>query len=273
MIKIKLAGSVIEIDHRFEYTADKCAGYRTEEPAGISVSLSPQQITEECASTPHLDLGYCEHLAVYREICRQLASHGTFLFHGALFECEGEGVLLAAPSGTGKTTHMNLWMEHAPAPVTVINGDKPLIKRDPKIGWVGYGTPWAGKEELESNSSVPLSAILVLEQALDDELTELPSPHAFAPLMNQMFFPNSGNANTLVLKALGSLLKEVPVYRLRCTPTEASVEAALGIFHPDQPKLAGRTAPPRPSDRPLPRQEPASLPTKLEHTHEEMEKT
>lgn len=273
MIKIELAGSVIEIDNRFRYTADKCAGYETKAPADISVSLSPQQIIEECTSNPQLDLGYCEHLAVYRKICRQLASHGTFLFHGALFEYEGEGVLLAAPSGTGKTTHMNLWMEHAPAPVTVINGDKPLIKREPKIGWVGYGTPWAGKEELETNASVPLSAILVLEQGTTDEMSELPGPDAFAPLMNQLFFPNSGDTNALVLEALASLLKEVPVHRLRCTPTKASVDVALGIFHPDQPRLERRATPAHPSSRPRPHQEPSSPPTTRERVHTETEKT
>ena len=43
-----------------------------------------------------------------------------------LISFDGQGIAFAAPSGTGKTTHIKLWQRLYGDRVEIINGDKPL---------------------------------------------------------------------------------------------------------------------------------------------------
>ena len=106
--------------------------------------------------------GY-EVLALNRIIADKMLGYNTFLMHGAVVAYRGEAYMFAAPSGTGKTTRIRLWLDEYPDSF-VVNGDKPLIKIDNEKAYA-CGTPWCGKEGWNRNTIVPLRAIYLLERS------------------------------------------------------------------------------------------------------------
>ena len=57
-----------------------------------------------------------------------MLGYDAFLFHAAVVSYAGCGYAFAAKSGTGKSTHVAQWMHALGDRVTVVNGDKPLLR-------------------------------------------------------------------------------------------------------------------------------------------------
>ena len=174
-----------------------------------------------------------EELNVYRKICEQMPLFNAFLLHGSAIGSEGNGYILTAPSGTGKTTRTMRWLEEIPRSV-VINGDKPLIKLSNGTFFV-YGTPWSGKEHLNTNTRTPLRAILLIERADADgevQMTRLASSEAYLELLSMIYRPEDEHALSATLFLLKMLVEQVTVFRFHGTPTRESVRKAWETVKP-----------------------------------------
>ena len=66
--------------------------------------------------------------AAYTDIAEKIPLSNAFVLHSATIDVEGVGVAFSAHSGTGKTTHMNLWQELLGDKMVVVNGDKPIVR-------------------------------------------------------------------------------------------------------------------------------------------------
>lgn len=171
-------------------------------------------------------------LAVYRRIADEGPRLGRFLMHAAVIEYDGKAYAFAAPSGTGKTTHLRLWKATFGDDATVLNGDKPLIRMLPAqngghVEFAAYGTPWCGKEGWNANSSAPLGGICLLERGDADECRKIKGAEALEQVMKQTHMPKDPSAAVATLSFLDALLREVPMYRLKCTMEKAAVRASF----------------------------------------------
>ncbi len=128
MITIQLAGIPITIDNHFDFIADQCRDYYSRSSGLVHIQASLEEIQAEQAGES-FDLGYCESICVYRKIALALIEYDVFLFHGAALKYHDQVLLFTGVSGSGKSTHIRLWQELFPHEVTIINGDKPLIKK------------------------------------------------------------------------------------------------------------------------------------------------
>ena len=89
-----------------------------------------------------------------------LARRGYVSLHAAAVEVQGIAYAFTGPSGMGKSTRANAWIEALDA--ALINGDRPLIDtRNPKL----YGVPWDGKESCFRNVHYPLRAICEIRRS------------------------------------------------------------------------------------------------------------
>lgn len=144
-------------------------------------------------------------------------------FHGVLLEHQGRGIILSAPSGTGKTTHARMWRDDRNA--LIINGDRAACAKTEGV-WTGYGLPWSGTSGEQVNRSVPVFALVVLERGDRNEAVRVTDPlEAFFAVLPQVQYPSwdidlSGKAMDL----LEDFLRSVPVIRLRCLPEPAAVD-------------------------------------------------
>ena len=168
---------------------------------------------------------YLETIGAYRKIAEVMTAYDTFVMHGSVVATAEQGYLFTAPSGTGKTTRTKLWLDNIPDSM-VINGDKPLIKVADDAVYV-YGTPWCGKEGWNTNTSVPLQAIFLLERSDNgNTLEEVSFAEAFPFLLRQTYRPDDPEAKRKTLQLLQKMAGKVRIYRFRSEPTAEAVRMA-----------------------------------------------
>ena len=217
----RIADFVFDIEPLYDYTLSLCKDYEvTGEAADFSVRATLAECEAEAARalTP-ATLAYSEALIVYRKICDLLAPRGVILLHGATVKTGGRAYAFCAPSGTGKTTHIRLWLSLFPDRVTVLNGDKPLLRREGESFTV-YGTPWCGKEGWNKNDKAPLSAICFLERGEKNAIRRLSKEEALGRIFEQLLKPSGALGIDGLLSTVDGLLSAVPMFLLSCNISE-----------------------------------------------------
>ena len=223
--KICLAGVTIGVRSIYDEVYRLCADYLTDGEAAFTVAVTPADVDFEREKSfreavyenrqPELfSDSYLETLAVYRAIVENMLDYDVLLVHGSAVAVDGQGYLFTAPSGVGKTTHTRLWLENIPG-AFVVNGDTPLLRfRDGAIDLCG--TPWSGKEGLNTNTVVPLRAICVLERGTTNQIEPLPFLDAYPMLLQQCYRPTNAAAIQKTMALVRWLGERVKLYRLRC---------------------------------------------------------
>ena len=150
------------------------------------------------------------------------AYHRTLLMHASVTMADGKGYLFLGKSGTGKSTHSGLWLRHIPN-TELLNDDNPAVRIDDEGRAMVYGTPWSGKTPCYKNKSLPIGAIVRLEQAPRNEINRLSPLHAFSSVLSScssmIWDKPSFDAITRTSEAV---VKRVSVFFLRCLPDEAA---------------------------------------------------
>lgn len=226
-LDIILSDLKVNIEHKYDYMQDFCRDYTAQfDAADIVAKTDDNAIAKEKSMVPLAPVESCESLCIYRAIAEQLPHFDRFVFHGAAIEYMGSAYLFTAPSGTGKTTHINLWHKYLGDEVKIINGDKPIIKIDDTI--TVYGTPWAGKEGYQRNTKAPIRAICILKQSKTNSIKKLGPGDAINHLMRQVYMPQNPVSLSKTLGLLGVMIEKLPVYELDC---DISKEAFLTSFN------------------------------------------
>ncbi len=226
-INIKLADKNISITCKYDFTAKACKNYIVNSTdIDFSVEVNENDIAnEKIGSTFCGNDGYIEFISVYRKIAEQLPKHNRFVMHGAAITYNDIGMLFVAPSGTGKSTHINLWKEVFKDKVDIVNGDKPIVSvQNEKI--CVYGTPWAGKENWNKNCKANLNAICIIKQSKVNSIKRVNPGDCLPLLLNQVYLPKDSNSLELTLSLYNELLKQVPIYILECNISSDAVMTA-----------------------------------------------
>lgn len=231
MFQIELAGHSFAVENAYSYVEKLCQDYRTTKQPEAVIRVSAAEIARENEDGGNWSPAYLESLAVYRKICERLLEDNIVLFHCSAIEVDGKAYLFTAPSGTGKSTHTRLWREVLKDRVKVINDDKPLLSipigdgaEMPEEIRV-YGTPYGGKDGLQSNISAPVAAIVILHQAKENTIKRMDAASAYPMLLNQTYRRKDAQGMLRTLD-LVERLAGLPVYSLGCTISEEAVKLA-----------------------------------------------
>lgn len=165
----------------------------------------------------------CEYMATGWAFYRALVHYHGMLLHASAVCVDGKAYLFTAPSGTGKSTHTALWRKLLGERAVMLNDDKPAIRILNGTTYA-YGTPWSGKSNLNRNLRAELAGICVLEQAKQNEITQLSVGEALPLLLTQTVYSKEKAVTELFLRNLDILLRNVPVFRLRCLPDLAAAK-------------------------------------------------
>ena len=223
--KIKLAGVTVAIHSLYDEIYTMCRDYLTDGDEAFTVTVRPEDIAFEREKSireaqverrPAMVFPepYLETLAVYRQIAVNILAFDTCLMHGSAVAVGDEAFLFTAPSGVGKTTHTRLWLEHIPG-AFVVNGDKPLIRAE-ESGATVFGTPWAGKEGMQTNASAPLSAICILQRGEQNRIEPLSFLEAYPFVLGQIYKPTDRDDVVKTMTLVKRLSQTVRFYRLFC---------------------------------------------------------
>lgn len=139
-----------------------------------------------------------------------------------LMEYEGNGIIISAASGTGKTTHARLWRDLRRA--LIINGDRAVCAKTAE-GWTGYGLPWSGTSGEQINRSVAIRALVVLHRGETNEAHRISALEAFHQVFAHVLYPSWDKALAeKMMDLLESFLRDVPIFLLSCRPDAESVD-------------------------------------------------
>ena len=217
----RIADFVFDIEPIYDYTRSLCKDYEVKaEKADFSVRATEEECRAELdrALSPTYP-GYAEAIVLYRKICDLLAPRETILLHGATLRVKNKAFAFCAPSGTGKTTHIKLWLSLFKDEVTVLNGDKPLLRKTEE-GFTVYGTPWCGKEGWNENAKATLSAICFLERGETNAIRRLTAEEALSRIFEQLVKPQGALGIDTLLAVVDGLLSTVPMFLLSCNISE-----------------------------------------------------
>lgn len=212
---ISVAGHAIEIDSMYTEVYSLCEKYLCDRIPEIRIRVNEEDLALEREETgrenKHQQNGYLEILAVYRKICEAMLDYDTFLMHGAVIATGNNAFMFTAESGTGKTTHIRKWIQNM-EDAYVVNGDKPLIQITGTQA-IACGTPWCGKEKMNTNIMVPLKAIVLMERGESNEIKEISYSEAFTTLLQQTYRPNDAGKMRKTLFLLSRMKGLIRFYR------------------------------------------------------------
>lgn len=227
MFTIKIANLNVKIINKYSFVKNMCKDYLTnDEHYDFEAFATQEQIDKEMKDSNYIyPEGYCESVCIYRNLCEKMINYNRFLFHAAIVEVDGVSYAFTAQSGTGKSTHTNLWLDYFKDKAKIINGDKPIleIKEDSIIA---YGTPWCGKEGININTSSPLKCICFLERGTTNEITKIDETYLIDKIIHQVIFPKDIEKTNKLFDMLNTLIEKIPCYLLKCNISKEAVQVA-----------------------------------------------
>lgn len=148
--------------------------------------------------------------------------HHMAVLHSASILYRGKAWLFSGPSGTGKSTHTNLW--HDLLQVPLLNGDLNVLALENEQPVI-HGLPWCGTSGICNPDSYPLGGIILLKQAGKDRLEELSADRkrllVLQRLISPTWIPEMLSAN---LDLVDQLADKIYITRLHCTKNFSAVE-------------------------------------------------
>ncbi len=204
----------------------------------IFISINKEDIMFEKSISDYNPSRYtCEWRMLSRKIAESLPLHNAFLLHSALIDVDGVGVAFAAHSGTGKTTHMLLWQKLLGERLTIVNGDKPIIRffdDEPNTPYA-YGNPWNGKENLGCNMRTPLKHICFIERSETNSVEHIEKADAIDRIFNQVYMPKDSMVLMNTISLIDRLLSSCTLWKIKCNMEDDAAKVAFeGIFEQQQ---------------------------------------
>ncbi len=150
------------------------------------------------------------------------ATLGTLEMHASVIANGGRGYLFLGKSGTGKSTHSNLWLKYVEGS-ELLNDDNPIVR----VGQDGitrvYGSPWSGKTPCYRNMTVPAGAFVKLNQAPENRIRQCNILESYAAV-----YPSCSGLRQIrefadgMHQTIEHILLQVPCYELDCLPDEGA---------------------------------------------------
>ncbi|MGN0086158.1 MAG: hypothetical protein ACI353_01410 [Alloprevotella sp.] len=212
------------------------------EEGGYSIHISTPEGQLACILTTNADFSACRTQLYGGKAQQQFglnnalmiafafagSHHGILLMHASVPMLEGRAYLFLGKSGTGKSTHCKLWLQHI-AETDLLNDDNPAVRAE-EDGSIGvYGTPWSGKTPCYRSLRCEAGGFLRLEQYPENVLSRQTGVQAFASVLSScstMLWDKP--SYEAICRTVEAVVRRVPVFYLKNLPNR---EAALMSYH------------------------------------------
>jgi len=208
-LRYKIADYIFDIVTLYPFTREMCGdyAYTGDAPTDCRVVTTQQQID---AMKLDYEDKFNEFMLVHSIVSDYLVQKNCIVFHGSCVEHKGIGYIFTAVSGTGKSTHAELW--HRELQADWINDDKPILHIAEDGVLTAYGSPWNGKHRRGKNASVVVKNMVILERGEKNYIEEISFAEAFPRLFSQTHKPEGERGAIFAL--MGKI--KVRCFRLTC---------------------------------------------------------
>ena len=203
----------VEMKPNYDRLTRQSAAYASSGTPVMRVEAAPGDLARVALDTASVEEQ--EYICCGAAFCRELIGHGRFFLHASAVVYEDAAYLFSAPSGTGKSTHTALWRELFPGSY-ILKDDKPVLQPGPE-GVTVWGTPFAGKTDLQVNRGVPLKGICFLKQDTENHIRPVTDTEALSLLLNNTWRPKNSHDMALLLDMVEQVMMRTNVYELFCT--------------------------------------------------------
>lgn len=173
--------------------------------------------------------------ALWIAYCMMGSSEKRVPIHSSVVVNQGRAVLCLGESGTGKSTHTRLWLNHIPGS-RLLNDDSPILYLHDGVVMVS-GSPWSGKTPCFHKVAVPVAAFVRIKQAPYNKIQRLPVLNAFSALFPS--FPPALAHDEVFTDRFTEILSDiigcVPVFRLECLPDADAARTSFEAIFPVKP--------------------------------------
>ena len=184
------------------------------------ISTTPEEVrARRLVATEEIKAYIYEGKLFYQTL---VDKYNGMMLHSSAIVVDDKAYLFTAPSGTGKSTHANFWLEFFGDRAYILNDDKPAV-RILEDGIYAYGTPWSGKNDISVNKKVKIQGICIIKRAEENKISIVNSKEAVIRLVQSSFFNIDKQLVAKLLKVIEKIVAEVPIWEMGCTP---EIEAA-----------------------------------------------
>lgn len=234
----KIADLNIKINPIYERTKQRLEPYLAKDnDIDFEISVSENEILEKMSqSETKFPKSEHESTLILTKLCHKLLEGcNGFFFHSSSLMLDGEGYVFTAPSGTGKSTHTALWRKHFGEKVTMINDDKPLIRRGSDDFYI-YGTPWMGKSNIGNNIKAKVKAVFILKRSEQNSVKKVSISEVFKEIFEATVIPKEKAMMSNLLSLLSDFFAKVPIYLLHCNISDEAVLTAYNAVNYNEDK-------------------------------------
>lgn len=209
-------------EHRVNIWENQLMGiYHETDETHITVEIPVEPDTAIPVSTTLLELFALE---------KYLLRYQALVLHSSFIEYQGKAILFTAPSGTGKSTQAALWVKYEGT--ETLNGDRSIVQRTAAGTFVAHGLPFCGSSQIHVNKTLPLGAIIFIEQHPTNVVEPMNPAQAYGKLYGEMSI-NSWNriAVEQSLQIIETLVAGIPMVHLKCNMEQDAVNTLKHYLH------------------------------------------
>lgn len=197
----------------------------------IIIDVTEDRIKSAMEEHPELQQDDWEYMLTGSDFYTQLIKFSGILLHSSCVVVDGYAYAFSADSGTGKSTHTQLWLKHFGDRAYILNDDKPAIRIiDNKV--YACGTPWSGKYDYSTPKIVPLAGICFLERSEDNWIKKADTSKAVFNIFSQTVRRLGPNAMEKLFDVLEDIFSKVPIWELGCNISDDAVLTSYNAMKP-----------------------------------------
>ena len=222
----EIAGLKVEMNPKFDRLKRQSEAYKSlGEPV---IRINPDFYGGLYALPDNCTAEDREYIYSSAAFCREIIPYGRFFLHASAVVLDGGAYLFSAPSGMGKSTHTALWLRSFEGSY-ILNDDKPVIFPENERVTV-WGTPFAGKTDLQVNRGVPLRAVCFLKQGNENSITRIDSERAIALTLNNTYRPKNAEEMNLLLDMIEKVVERADIFEMSCRNEFAAAEMSYNAM-------------------------------------------
>ena len=168
---------------------------------------------------------FLERTAIQRKWAEFLFERDVLMTHGSTVAVDGKAYLFTAKCGTGKSTHTRLWRQVFGDRAVMINDDKPFLMLTEE-GVLACGSPWSGKHGLDTNITVPLQGICILDRGQENRIERISPAEALPMLLHQSYCPLEPGKQQAFEILVTRLAENVPLWNMYCNMDPSAAEVS-----------------------------------------------
>lgn len=232
-----IAGLKVNIKNICGRTEKQSVAYYSENQSedqhiDITIDVTKERVEAAMAEHPELNSDDWEYMLTGQDFYTELIDFNGILLHSSCVAVDGMAYAFSADSGTGKSTHTQLWLKHFGDRAHILNDDKPAIRIiDGKV--YACGTPWSGKYDYSTPEILPLAGICFLERSETNYIKKADTSKAIYNIFSQTVRKLGAAKMEKLFGVLDKIFAATEIYELGCNISD---EAVLTSYNAMKPK-------------------------------------